>query len=29
LINPKNTPIEALERTFPLRVLRYLLRPAT
>ena len=26
LTNTKNTPIEALERTFPLRVLRYRLR---
>ena len=27
MTNTKNTPIEALERTFPLRVLRYRLPP--
>lgn len=29
LTNTKNTPIEALERAFPLRVLRYRLRPGS
>jgi N-methylhydantoinase B/oxoprolinase/acetone carboxylase alpha subunit len=29
MTNTKNTPIEALERTFPLRVLRYRLRRAS
>jgi N-methylhydantoinase B len=28
MTNTKNTPIEALERAFPLRVLRYRLRRA-